>query len=351
MTPVIDVADLRKSFTTKRNAFGRTTRWVHAVKGVDLAVDRGETLAVVGESGSGKSTVGRLMLRLVEADQGVIRFDGDDVRGYSRRELRRYRAKARMIFQDPYASLDPRMVVADSVGEPLKVHRRLKSAERRKTVEDLFGRVGLKADQLDRYPYEFSGGQLQRIAVARAIATDPELIICDEPVAALDMSIRAQVINLLHSIQEERQIAYVFISHDLSLVRLIAHRIAVMFRGRVVETGETSAIFAEQRHPYTRALLSAIPLPDPDRDRSADAAVARAAAREEVVDLPGCDYADRCPEVMDICRSERPEPRLAGHVEVACHLYGRETGETATKQPVPVTIDTRPATADAGTDQ
>ncbi len=341
MNPVMEVVGLTKSFPAKRDTFGRTTQWVHAVKGVDLAVERGETLAVVGESGSGKSTVGRLMLRLAEADAGTIRFEGEDVRAFSKHDLRTYRAKARIVFQDPYASLDPRMVVGDSVGEPLKVHGHLSREARQAKVEDLFARVGLKPEQMDRYPYEFSGGQLQRIAVARAISTDPDLIICDEPVAALDMSIRAQVINLLHSIQEERQIAYVFISHDLSLVRLIAHRVAVMFRGRIVETGETNTIFAEQRHPYTRALLAAIPQPDPDRYRSADATVASAAVREEINDLPGCDYADRCPEVMDICRTQSPEPRIAGGVAVACHLYQGPSGTAAGA--VPVTVATKAA--------
>jgi len=211
------------------------------------------------------------------------------------------------------------MVVGDSVGEPLTVHRRLKGAARRTVVEELFDRVGLKPDQLDRYPYEFSGGQLQRIAVARAISTDPELIVCDEPVAALDMSIRAQVINLLHSIQEERDIAYVFISHDLSLVRLIAHRIAVMFQGRIVEVGGTAQIFHEPRHPYTKALVAAIPQPDPARIRRRN--MIPLTVEQPAVEVLGCDYAGRCPEVMDRCRLERPALRNAGGVEVACHLY------------------------------
>jgi len=343
--PVIQVAGLTKSFSAQRNSLGRTTRWVRAVKGVDLGVARGETLAVVGESGSGKSTVGRLILRLIEPDEGVILFGGEDVRKLSRRHLRSYRAKARMIFQDPYASLDPRMVVGDSVGEPLKVHQNLRGDKLHGTVQELFERVGLKPDQLDRYPYEFSGGQLQRIAVARAISTGPDLIVCDEPVAALDMSIRAQVINLLHGLQEEREIAYVFISHDLSLVRLIAHRIAVMFKGRVVEIGETSAIFAEQRHPYTQALLSAIPLPDPDRARLPQRKSTKGTPIEVETDLPGCDYANRCPEVMDICREVRPEQRLAGSVLVACHLYPDDASAEAA--PVSVAIEPRPATADA----
>jgi len=237
------------------------------------------------------------------------------------------------------------MVVGDSVGEPLKVHQNLRGDKLHGTVQELFERVGLKPDQLDRYPYEFSGGQLQRIAVARAISTGPDLIVCDEPVAALDMSIRAQVINLLHGLQEEREIAYVFISHDLSLVRLIAHRIAVMFKGRVVEIGETSAIFAEQRHPYTQALLSAIPLPDPDRARLPQRKSTKGTPIEVETDLPGCDYANRCPEVMDICREVRPEQRLAGSVLVACHLYPDDASAEAA--PVSVAIEPRPATADA----
>ncbi len=321
MTAVIEAKGLTKSFPVQRNLLGRIGRWTHAVKGVSLKVGGRETLGLVGETGAGKSTVGRLLLRLIEPDAGVVRLHGVDLTALRGKDLRAVRAKARMIFQDPFSSLDPRMVVADAVGEPLTVHEGIRGSERRRRVLELFQRVGLGAHQMDRYPYEFSGGQLQRMAVARAISTNPDLIVCDEAVAALDMSIRAQVINLLRDLQEERGMAYVFITHDLSLVRLIAHRLAVMYKGRIVELGETETVFTNPRHPYTQALVEAIPLPDPDRRRGRTLK----SIAEEQLDLPGCDYADRCPLAIDVCRVERPELRTVGGVDVACHLQHPDT--------------------------
>lgn len=263
--PVLRVEDLRKSYVTKRDLLGRGRQHFHAVRGVDLVLHRGETVAVVGESGAGKSTVGRLALRLVEPTSGRIEFDGTDLRALPGTDLRKLRSRMRMIFQDPYSSLDPTMVVGDIVAEPLKVHTELSPDQRRAKVLDLFRRVGLDTHHLDRYPYEFSGGQLQRIAIARAIATEPDMIVCDEPVAALDMSIRAQVVNLLRDLQLDRGIAYLFITHDLSLVRLIADRVIVMYKGEIVESAPTEELFAAPQHQYTRALLAAVPVPDPSR--------------------------------------------------------------------------------------
>lgn len=263
--PVLRVKGLAKAYVTKRNILGRPTAHFMAVNGVDLVVHRGETVAVVGESGAGKSTVGRLALRLIEPTAGGIEFDGVDLRAVPRAQLRRMRSRMRMIFQDPYSSLDPTTVVGDIVAEPLSVHTDLDAEARRAKVLDLFRRVGLDAHHLDRYPYEFSGGQLQRIAIARAIATEPDIIVCDEPVAALDMSIRAQVVNLLRDLQTERSIAYLFITHDLSLVRLIADRVIVMYQGEIVESASTEELFAAPQHAYTRALLAAVPVPDPSR--------------------------------------------------------------------------------------
>lgn len=262
---VLRITDLTKTFVTHRNLLGRPTGIHHAVNKVSLSVRRGETVAVVGESGAGKSTVGRMALRLIEPDSGSIEFDGRDLRAMPKGELRRMRSRMRMIFQDPYSSLDPAMVVGDVVGEPLLIHRNLDTRARAEKVLDLFRRVGMDSHHLDRYPYEFSGGQLQRIAIARAIATDPDLIVCDEPVAALDMSIRAQVINLLQDLQNERNIAYLFITHDLSLVRLIADRVVVMCNGEVVESASTAELFESPGHEYTRKLLDAVPTPDPRR--------------------------------------------------------------------------------------
>lgn len=265
MTDLLTVEHLRKSFPARRNALGRVTAWEHAVQEVDLRIGEGETLALVGESGAGKSTVGRLVLRMTEADGGTIRFQGRDIRSLGRRQLRRWRRHAQLIFQDPFSSLDPRMTVGVSVAEPLRVLEGLDSEQCDQRVQDLFRRVGLAEHHVDGFPYEFSGGQLQRLAVARAIATEPSLIVCDEPVAALDVSIRAQIINLLRDLQRERGVSYLFISHDLGLVRAIAHRTAVMYQGRIVEEGVTRSLFRSPRHPYTKALLGAMPLPDPRR--------------------------------------------------------------------------------------
>jgi peptide/nickel transport system ATP-binding protein len=275
MTAVLEAHSLRKSFPVSRDLLGRVKGWTHAVTDVSVSVACGETLGLLGESGAGKSTVGRMLLRLIEPDEGTITFKGADVRALGRKELRAWRSRARMVFQDPFLSLDPSMPVGNSVAEALKVHEGLKGADLRGRVVDLFERVGLGAEHLDRYPSEFSGGQLQRVAVARAVSTNPDAVICDEPVAALDMSIRAQVINLLRDLQEERGIALVFISHDLSLVRMIADRVAVMYRGRVVEAGDAQEVFADPGHPYTQTLLAGIPVPDPDRRHLLAAPVAR----------------------------------------------------------------------------
>jgi len=244
--------------TYRLGRFGKRET-VHAVRGVDLTVRRGETVAVVGESGAGKSTVGRMALRLVEPDGGRVEFEGVDVLGLSRTELRRMRSRMQMIFQDPFSSLNPTMTVADSVGEPLLVQGGTPAAERHERVADLLVRVGLDAEFGERFPRELSGGQLQRVAIARAISTSPSLIVCDEPVAALDLSIRGQVLNLLLDLQAETGVAYLFISHDLSVVEQFAHRVAVMKGGELVELGDTRQVFGSPRHPYTRSLLEAVP--------------------------------------------------------------------------------------------
>jgi oligopeptide transport system ATP-binding protein len=268
---LLDATGLTKSFPAAGRGRRRSSAPVPAVRGVDLRLRRGETLAVVGESGAGKSTLGRLVLRLIEPDQGSIRLDGIDVRALPRTELRALRKRMQMIFQDPYSSLDPRMIVEDAVGEPLAVHFGMRGLDRRRRVLALLDRVGITEAQAQRYPHEFSGGQLQRIAIARALAVEPDLIVCDEPVAALDVSIRAQVINLLQELQAERGVAYIFISHDLALVRVIAHRIAVMYRGAILEEADAATLYAHPADPYTRGLLEAMPVPDPRRrpDRTA----------------------------------------------------------------------------------
>ncbi|QHE73306.1 ABC transporter ATP-binding protein [Rhodococcus sp. WAY2] len=316
---VLGVEGIEKSYVTSRNLLGRATGRFHAVQDVDLVVRRGETVAVVGESGAGKSTLGRIALRLIDPDKGRVVFDDIDLTECSRKELRSLRARMRMIFQDPYSSLDPTMTVGDAVAEPLLVHTDLSRDERRERVLELVRRVGMDVHHLDRYPYEFSGGQLQRIAIARAIATGPDLIVCDEPVAALDTSIRAQVVNLLADLQEERGVAYLFITHDLSLVRLIADRVVVMYRGRVVEAAPTAELFECPRHPYTRALLAAVPTPDTSRRRARSSPLPLS---NQEVGTSGCAFASRCAHREDRCTQVVPELVPDGRHEVRCLLGG-----------------------------
>ncbi len=260
---LLDVQGLSKSFIIGRDLLGRPNARFNAVEDVSFSVEAGETLALVGESGAGKSTTGRLVLRLIEPDQGIVRFDGLDVRALSKKDLRTARRRMQMIFQDPHSSLDPRMPIGESVAEPLRVHFNTPVRERVRKAVELLDRVGLGRHTLDRYPGELSGGQLQRVAIARALTLEPSLIVCDEPVAALDVSVRAQVLNLLRELQEERGLAYLFISHDLALVEVIADRVAVMSQGRLVEINDAATLYRSPTHPYTRELLSAIPVPLP----------------------------------------------------------------------------------------
>ena len=264
--PLLDVRHLSKDFSRRGGLFGRATT-VTAVKDVSFTIDRGETFGLVGESGSGKTTTGRCILRLIEPTAGEIVFDGRDVRALSREELRLARRDMQIVFQDPYSSLNPRMRVGAIVEEPLIIHRLGSTAERQARVRELFDLVGLNPDHLARYPHEFSGGQRQRIGLARALALNPSFIIADEPVSALDVSVQAQVVNLLMDLQQRLKLTYLFIAHDLRLVEHICNRLAVMYLGRIVEMGETAKLFAAPQHPYTRALLSAIPVPDPGAQR------------------------------------------------------------------------------------
>jgi ABC-type oligopeptide transport system ATPase subunit len=275
---LVEVSGLGKSFPAKRNVIGRVVERTQAVQDVEFTIGAGETLGIVGETGAGKSTVGRMVLRLIEPDEGSVRMFGQDVLGLKPAEMRKLRRRAQMIFQDPFSSLDPRMVVKEQIGEALTVHEGLKGHDRDDRVLDLLKRVGMRADHLDRYPREFSGGQLQRIAIARALTTEPDFIVCDEPVAALDVSIQAQVLNLLLDLQAERGIGFLFISHDLSLVRFLAHRTVVMQRGKVVEQGPTEQLFSDPQHPYTQSLVAAIPSARPRR-RQARAEAAEAARK------------------------------------------------------------------------
>ncbi len=319
--PLLQVRELTKHFPISGGPAGiRTIGSVRAVDGVSFDLNAGETLALVGESGCGKSTTGRMLLRLTEPTSGSISFAGTDLLGLGHRALRRRRREMQIVFQDPYSSLSPRQVVEDIVAEPLDVYRLSASkAERRERVIELLRLVGLDAVHLRRHPFEFSGGQRQRIAIARAIAPEPRMIVADEPVSALDVSIRSQVVNLLQDLQERFGIAYLFISHDLAVVRHIAHRIAVMYLGRLVELAERDALFDAPHHPYTQALLSAVPAPDPERRR--DRIILRGDVPSPARVPAGCRFHPRCPIAQAICRESTPPLRkVEGGPLVACHF-------------------------------
>ena len=315
-TPLVSVTGITKNFTASRNFFGKPETFVRAVDGIDLEIYEGETLAIVGESGCGKSTLGRLVLRLIDADQGQILFEGEDLTRLDDHALRSMRCKAQLIFQDPFASLNPRMTVGDLLSEPLMLHKIVPPAQRPQRVAHLLQQVGLKSEHASRYPHEFSGGQRQRIAIARAIAVEPKLIVCDEPVSALDVSIRAQVLNLLADLQKQLKLSYLFISHDLSVVRHIADRVAVMYLGRIVESGPVTDVFETPRHPYTQALLRAIPQPVV---KHRDKALLEGDVPSPLDPPPGCHFQTRCLFAEERCRQIRPMlERLDNNHHVAC---------------------------------
>jgi oligopeptide/dipeptide ABC transporter ATP-binding protein len=318
VTALLEVQNLVKHFVAERSVFGRPTAHVKAVDGVSFRVEAGKTLALVGESGCGKSTVSRLVLRLIEPDSGSIQFEGRDLLALDANELRAFRRDAQIIFQDPYASLNPRMTVSQILTEPLALHDLVPPARRRERVDELLRLVGLEPRFASRYPHEFSGGQRQRVAIARALAVEPKLVICDEPVSALDVSIRSQILNLLRDLQDRLGLAYIFVSHDLAVVKHIADRVAVMNLGVIVETADAQDLFASPRHPYSRALLSAIPVPNPKAKRSR---IVLQGEMPSALNPPaGCRFHTRCPYAIDRCRVEPPQllTDATGHA-TACH--------------------------------
>ncbi|MFZ0853877.1 MAG: dipeptide ABC transporter ATP-binding protein [Hyphomicrobiaceae bacterium] len=318
-TTVLEVRDLKKHFPVRRGFFGRQIGTVRAVDGITFALRSAETLGLVGESGCGKSTTGKMISKLIEPTAGQIYLNGERIEGLSRRAMRRRRRRLQVVFQDPYSSLNPRMRAKDIVAEPLRNFERLARTEVDRRVAELFEQVGLRLDQMVRFPHEFSGGQRQRLVIARALALKPEVIVCDEPVSALDVSVQAQVINLLADLQRNFGVAYVFIAHDLAVVEHISHRVAVMYLGRIVELGDKRSVFANPQHPYTEALLSAVPVPEP-------AAISQRIVLQGDVPSPinppaGCHFHTRCPYAMARCRQEAPLMRQLqpGHF-AACHL-------------------------------
>jgi len=321
---VLEVRDLKVHFPVMAGAvMRRQVGSVKAVDGVSFAVRRGETLGLVGESGCGKSTTGLAVLRMIDITAGQVVFEGQDITGLDRSRMRPIRRRMQMVYQDPFGSLNPRMKVSEIVGEPLEVHGLAGDrAAWRKRVADLLDMVGLLPDMADRYPHEFSGGQRQRIGIARALALEPSLIICDEPVSALDVSIQAQVVNLFQELQERLGLTYIFIAHDLAVVRHISHRIAVMYLGRIVEIASRGELYARPLHPYTQALLAAIPIPDPEIEATRPQQIITGEVPSAMRPPPGCRFHTRCPQAMEACKSVAPPLRtMADGRAVACHLY------------------------------
>jgi len=318
---ILEVKDLCKYFPANKGLF-QGKSYVKAVDRISFTINKGETLGLVGESGCGKTTAGRTILKLYEPTSGQIMFNGKDITKYSKKQMIPLRKDMQMIFQDPYASLDPRMTVGDIIGEALDIHKLLTGEARTERIRSLLSKVGLMSDHINRYPHEFSGGQRQRIGIARALAVEPSLIVCDEPISALDVSIQAQVINMLEELQEELGLTYLFIAHDLSMVKHISTHIGVMYLGRMVEKGESHKVYTEGLHPYTQALLSAVPIPDPEVAKSNKRIVLEGDIPSPIDPPPGCRFKSRCRYAKPICSEVDPELKevKTGHF-VACHLY------------------------------
>jgi oligopeptide/dipeptide ABC transporter ATP-binding protein len=347
---LLEVRGLKKHFPIRTGILKRTTGYVYAVDGISFSVEKGETLGLVGESGCGKSTTGRAVLRLIPPTAGSIAFEGVDLMAASGSAMQALRRDMQIIFQDPYASLNPRMRVRDIVGESLRIHGIGTEAERKRRVFELLETVGLSAEHAERYPHEFSGGQRQRIGIARALALNPKLIICDEPVSALDVSVRAQVINLLEDLQDAFDLTYVFIAHDLSVVKHTSDRVAVMYLGKIVEISDSAVLYERPQHPYTEALLSAVPIPDPATERARRRIILEGDVPSPAKPPHGCVFHPRCPRAQEICVAAMPVLANTGgdageRHDVACYFPARFTGGERTLPGEPFEA-ARPASGD-----
>jgi len=318
---LLQVKNLKKYFPVSRQFFSNQRRYIKAVDDVSFDVREGETLGLVGETGCGKTTVARTILQLYRPTSGQVLFDGVDLASLQENDLRKMRSRMQMIFQDPYASLNPRMTVGAIIAAPLDVHTKLGQKEKQERVQELLDLVGLNPDFVNRYPHEFSGGQRQRIGIARALALNPDLVICDEPISSLDVSIQAQVVNLLEELQNRLGLTYIFVAHDLSMVRHISNRMVVMYLGKVMELADRNEIYLQPRHPYTRALMSAVPIPDPDKDRNRKRIILKGDIPSPLNPPQGCNFNTRCPMAAEKCFQEDPEYReISPEHWVACHF-------------------------------
>ena len=320
---ILKIEDLKVYYPVRKGMMGKT-QYVKAVDGVSLNVHKGEVLGIVGESGCGKSTLGKAVCKLIPATDGNIVLNDMDIAKMSENQLRPLRKQIQMIFQDPYASLNPRMTVGEIIEEPMVIHNMGTPKERKAIVQDLIQTVGLKPDHIRRYPFELSGGQRQRIGIARALALNPEFIVCDEPISALDVSIQAQVINLLEKLQHERGFSYLFIAHDLEMVHHISHKIGVMYLGNMVEFGTSDEVYKTPLHPYTKALISASPVPDPELAKTKKRILLEGEVPSPLNPPKGCPFAPRCPHCTERCNQEKPETYSIGNHKVACFLYAPE---------------------------